>query len=159
MRKNLLALTLATSVVLSTFVPITAQAAEAEPHTVPEPTLSAGLSSDPEAAAGEDSEDQLMSSLSSEGEATALIGGVVVLAAVVGLAGAGVTWAVQQRLIPNPLPGIIPAPAPAPSNQVYYSNCAAVWNALGGPIHRGQPGYRSTHDQDGDGVGCERDPR
>lgn len=52
-----------------------------------------------------------------------------------------------------------PAPAlasvPAPMQSASYANCTAVWNAIGGPIYLGQPGY----DRDGDGVGCERDPR
>lgn len=173
MRKTLLALGVAASVTFSTIVPAAAQTTELEPENTAETSLSAELSSESESTESEDSETQLFSSLSSggssEGEAGELIGGAVVLAAVVGLAGAGVTWAVQQRLIPNPLPGIIPgpapksapapAPAPKPSTQVYYQNCAAVWNAIGGPIRKNDPGYRSAHDRDGDGVGCERDPR
>lgn len=38
----------------------------------------------------------------------------------------------------------------------YYSNCAAVRAAGAAPIHRGQPGYRSGLDRDGDGVACDR---
>ncbi|QQU89070.1 excalibur calcium-binding domain-containing protein [Corynebacterium glucuronolyticum] len=105
-------------------------------------------------------------------------------------------WAIQQRIIPNPLPGIIPgppeppapsapapepapalepapvppaaepapapapqpAPQPAPSDR-YYSNCRDVWNTIGRPIHRNDPGYRPGLDRDGDGVGCEKRPR
>lgn len=46
-------------------------------------------------------------------------GGAIALAAVAAAIGGGALWAVQQGLIPNPLPGVIPgptppAPAPAP---------------------------------------------
>jgi len=48
-----------------------------------------------------------------------------------------------------------PAPlAPAPSS-VYYANCTAVRAAGAAPIRRGQPGFSSKFDRDGDGVGCE----
>lgn len=50
------------------------------------------------------------------------------------------------------------APEPAPAT-AYYKNCTAVWNAIGSPIYAGQPGYDSHLDRDGDGIGCERDPR
>lgn len=81
-----------------------------------------------------------------------------------GIIAAGVTWAVQQRLIANPLPGIIPnppalAPAPAPAPVARsYRNCTAVWNAIGRSIKRGEAGYASHLDRDGDGIGCERAP-
>lgn len=40
-------------------------------------------------------------------------------------------------------------------NSVTYSGCDEV-RALGkDPIHRGEPGYRTTMDGDGDGVACE----
>ena len=42
----------------------------------------------------------------------------------------------------------------APSN-VYYANCAAVRDAGAAPIYRGDPGYSSKLDRDGDGVACE----
>ena len=45
---------------------------------------------------------------------------------------------------------------PAPAS---FTRCADVWNALGRPIYAGEPGFRSKFDRDGDGVGCERDPR
>jgi hypothetical protein len=38
---------------------------------------------------------------------------------------------------------------------VYYPNCAAVRAAGKAPLHRGDPGYRSGLDRDGDGVACE----
>lgn len=45
-------------------------------------------------------------------------------------------------------------PAPAPS--AYYANCAAAKAAGAAPLHRGEPGYRSALDRDGDGVACEK---
>lgn len=36
-----------------------------------------------------------------------------------------------------------------------YANCTAVRAAGAAPIHRGDPGYGSHLDRDGDGVGCE----
>jgi hypothetical protein len=50
---------------------------------------------------------------------------------------------------PKPVP---PKPAPA---QAYYKNCAAARAAGAAPVRRGQPGYGSHLDRDGDGVGCE----
>ena len=38
---------------------------------------------------------------------------------------------------------------------VYYPNCTAVRAAGAAPIRRGQPGYSSKLDRDGDGVACE----
>lgn len=37
----------------------------------------------------------------------------------------------------------------------YYKNCTAVRAAGADPIYRGQPGYGSHLDRDGDGVACE----
>ncbi|MFD3786957.1 excalibur calcium-binding domain-containing protein [Streptomyces cyaneofuscatus] len=37
----------------------------------------------------------------------------------------------------------------------YYRNCTAVRAAGAAPIRRGDPGYASHLDRDGDGVGCE----
>lgn len=41
-----------------------------------------------------------------------------------------------------------------PSN-VYYKNCTAARDAGAAPVRRGDPGYGSHLDRDGDGVGCE----
>lgn len=38
---------------------------------------------------------------------------------------------------------------------VYYKNCTEARNAGAAPIYRGNPGYGSHLDRDGDGVGCE----
>jgi hypothetical protein len=44
----------------------------------------------------------------------------------------------------------------APSNPyVYYKDCDAARAAGAAPLHRGDPGYRSELDRDGDGVACE----
>ncbi|WP_307033718.1 DUF1524 domain-containing protein [Arthrobacter sp. B3I4] len=54
---------------------------------------------------------------------------------------------------------VAPAPAPVPAvpapAAVFYANCAAVRAAGAAPIRRGQPGYSSKLDRDGDGVACE----
>lgn len=58
---------------------------------------------------------------------------------------------------PQPAPAAVPArvaPAP-PAGAVYYANCTAVRAAGAAPIHRGDPGYASKLDRDGDGIGCE----
>lgn len=56
-------------------------------------------------------------------------------------------------------PAVTQQPAPQQNTDVYYKNCTAVWDAIGRPIHRGEPGYHSRLDRDGDGVGCESRPR
>ena len=50
------------------------------------------------------------------------------------------------------------AAAPAPvreQSSVYYKNCQAARDAGAAPLYRGNPGYRSELDRDGDGVACE----
>lgn len=42
-----------------------------------------------------------------------------------------------------------------PDSSVYYENCDAVRAANADPVRRGEPGYASHLDRDGDGVGCE----
>ena len=110
-----------------------------------------------------------------------IVGIVVGSLAFVAAAGGGACWAMQQGFIPNPAPNLIPchpvskpapapaprpapAPAPAPAPRPAptaktYPNCRAVWNDLGGPIRRGDAGYGSHLDRDGDGVGCEKRPK
>lgn len=46
-------------------------------------------------------------------------------------------------------------PAPAPASSVTYANCAAVRAAGKSPLLRGQPGYSTKLDRDGDGRACE----
>ena len=64
--------------------------------------------------------------------------------------------AVQQPPAPRPAPKPAPQPVaqPAPKS-ASYANCAAVKAAAAAPLYRGQPGYSSKLDRDGDGVACE----
>jgi hypothetical protein len=48
----------------------------------------------------------------------------------------------------------VPPPEPIVES-VSYANCAAVRAAGADPIHRGDPGYSSKLDRDGDGIACE----
>lgn len=57
--------------------------------------------------------------------------------------------------IPAPPTPIPPPPTLAPAPAVSYANCTAVRNAGAAPIYRGQPGYGSHLDRDGDGIACE----
>lgn len=41
------------------------------------------------------------------------------------------------------------------SGSVHFKNCTAARDAGAAPVHRGDPGYASHLDRDGDGVGCE----
>ncbi|MER7484476.1 excalibur calcium-binding domain-containing protein [Streptomyces sp. NPDC126497] len=41
------------------------------------------------------------------------------------------------------------------SSSVYYENCAAARAAGAAPVRRGEPGYGSHLDRDGDGTGCD----
>ena len=53
-------------------------------------------------------------------------------------------------------PTAVPAPtATTSAPSASYANCAAVRAAGAAPLYRGQPGYRSALDRDGDGVACE----
>ncbi|WP_127782546.1 DUF1524 domain-containing protein [Rhodococcus sp. X156] len=78
----------------------------------------------------------------------------------------GAPAAVAQQEAPRqeaPQPPAAPAPAPqapteqAPGNPATapFASCAAARAAGAAPVHRGEPGYSSKIDRDGDGVGCE----
>ncbi len=41
------------------------------------------------------------------------------------------------------------------SASAYYANCTAAEAAGAAPVYRGDPGYATHLDRDGDGVGCE----
>ncbi len=56
------------------------------------------------------------------------------------------------RPTPTPRP---PTPTPTPDPNVYYENCDAVRAAGAAPLYRGEPGYRSGLDGDGNGVACQ----
>lgn len=45
---------------------------------------------------------------------------------------------------------------PPPATEVYYKNCTEVKAAGVAPLYKGQPGYRSSLDRDGDGCACEK---
>lgn len=52
------------------------------------------------------------------------------------------------------------APAPAPAQPVAprtvpFKNCSEARAAGAAPVHRGDPGYGTNLDRDGDGIGCE----
>ena len=47
------------------------------------------------------------------------------------------------------------AEAPRSSTSVSYKNCTAAREAGAAPVRRGDPGYGSHLDRDGDGIGCE----
>lgn len=64
----------------------------------------------------------------------------------------------------EPAPVVAPVTVETPTTTthpviVVYENCAEVWAAQGGPINRGEPGYSSDLDSDGDGTGCENRPK
>lgn len=53
-------------------------------------------------------------------------------------------------------PAPAPEPAPVPKEgSAYYPNCKAARAAGAAPLYRGDPGYRSELDRDGDGIACE----
>ncbi|MCU7753079.1 excalibur calcium-binding domain-containing protein [Bacillus cereus] len=47
-------------------------------------------------------------------------------------------------------------PANGNTDSAYYKNCAAVRAAGKAPLHKGQPGYSTHLDRDGDGIACEK---
>lgn len=56
---------------------------------------------------------------------------------------------------PPPPPPQTSPPVVAPPTSVYFANCTEARNAGAAPVYRGDPGYGSHLDRDGDGVGCE----
>ena len=66
-----------------------------------------------------------------------------------------VTAAVLSMLV---ITGCSNAPATINASKtalVYFKNCSAARAAGAAPVYRGDPGYASHLDRDGDGVGCE----
>ncbi|MEH6829169.1 excalibur calcium-binding domain-containing protein, partial [Parasphingorhabdus sp.] len=51
--------------------------------------------------------------------------------------------------------GQVQAFAQPPQSSAYYRNCDAARSAGAAPLYRGDPGYRSPLDRDGDGIACE----
>lgn len=83
-----------------------------------------------------------LSSTSSDGGSSE--GAVIASLALLAAAGGGAYWAVQEGLIPNPLPGVLPdpavtAPAPAPAPAPARGDCSpqafndALWEWNGSP--------------------------
>lgn len=64
------------------------------------------------------------------------------------------THTAQNQVTRHPKPSRTPTHTAAPA-EVYYDNCTAVRAAGAAPLYRGQPGYASHLDRDGDGVACE----
>ena len=73
------------------------------------------------------------------------------------------TTAVRALVAPAsteaPTTSTAPAPPPTAAPSAYYENCTAAWNAGAAPVRTSDPGYGSHLDRDGDGIGCENDPR
>lgn len=67
-------------------------------------------------------------------------------------------WVQPQNTYTPPPATYVPEVFPQQDTNVYYKNCKSVWNDIGGPIYRGNPGYGSHLDRDGDGKGCETRP-
>jgi hypothetical protein len=65
---------------------------------------------------------------------------------------------VTATVAPQPVIPAIPEPEPTdpPPAATYYKSCAEAKAAGAAPLHRGDPGYRSGLDRDGDGVACEK---
>ncbi|WP_370465899.1 excalibur calcium-binding domain-containing protein [Nocardia sp. GTS18] len=57
--------------------------------------------------------------------------------------------------VPPPTVDLPEPEVPSPAD-VYYDSCEAARRAGAAPLHRGEPGYGSHLDRDGDGVACER---
>lgn len=177
MRKTIITMLATIAIAFSAISPVQAQTVDTDTDASVSSELSSGTSS----GSSEDSEDSDLSNRD-------IIFGTAAIAAVGGLIAGGVHWAVQQRMIPNPLPGIIPnppapapqpvapAPAPAPAPQAVapqvvapapapvqtnrtYQNCTEVWYVLGRSIRQSDPGYGAHLDRDRDGIGCESRPR
>lgn len=59
----------------------------------------------------------------------------------------------DKTTCPKPKP--VPNQNPSGGSSVYYENCTAARDAGAAPVRRGDPGYGTHLDRDGDGVGCE----
>lgn len=69
----------------------------------------------------------------------------------------GVWEDIEQPAVPTPTDTPVEvSPRPESPDNVTYSNCDAVKAAGKSPLYKGNPGYSSKLDQDGDGVACEK---
>ncbi|MFT3659870.1 MAG: DUF1524 domain-containing protein [Gordonia sp. (in: high G+C Gram-positive bacteria)] len=66
-----------------------------------------------------------------------------------------VTTQTTERPAPRPTTPRQMIEPPSDDSSAYYPNCTAVRDAGKSPLLRGQPGYSSKLDRDGDGVACE----
>lgn len=76
-----------------------------------------------------------------------------------------VTTAPVATTVPAPAPTTTAAPLSTVHNVpgrtkdakalTYFASCAQARAAGAAPLHRGDPGYRSGLDRDGDGIACE----
>ena len=98
----------------------------------------------------------------------AIVGLLVVIGGALGLA-RGVTPPAAAVAVPTPVAAppstVVERPPVRPSREaqatttpkpsvVYYKNCGVALAEGAAPILRGEPGYRSGLDPDGDGVAC-----
>jgi len=56
----------------------------------------------------------------------------------------------------TPTPTQAASPTPMPSDNVTYKNCTEVKEAGKAPLYKGDPGYSTKLDRDGDGIACEK---
>jgi hypothetical protein len=87
-----------------------------------------------------------------------VLGGAALVGGVVGVASIGTTAEGRAQLAETASTaavsaGIARARAPQPGDD--WSGCNAARAAGTAPIYRGEPGYRSDMDGDGDGIACE----
>lgn len=54
-----------------------------------------------------------------------------------------------------PVAAAVVVAEPEAAVSAYYANCSEAKTAGAAPLHRGDAGYRSAMDRDGDGVACE----
>ena len=120
MKKKSLGLLLAVALSFGAVSPAYAQ--KLAPSTVDDSTNSTVVNPENENDENQES-DPDESDEADEPDVAVIVGSVVGVVALFGLIGGGLLWAVQQRMVPNPLPWIIPnpprmakpAPAPAPT--------------------------------------------
>lgn len=66
------------------------------------------------------------------------------------------TTAAPTTLPPTTAAPTFTVPPTSRTPSVYYANCDDAIAAGAAPIQRGQPGYRSALDRDGDGTACDK---
>ena len=60
-----------------------------------------------------------------------------------------------ERFAPKPADGLRDDSRGGSGSGTYFANCSEARAAGAAPVRRGDPGYSSRLDRDGDGVGCE----